>query len=112
MHAAFRRLKAEVEEGKQGLQAAVDKTKHWRRSTEEHQASAEQSAGQASQLQVCTDSHIHVVCTAQPRCSIGSEVIVVSTAQFPPCVHEHMLGCLNVFKASTARAAGHLQQLL
>ncbi len=41
-----------AQDSRQGLQSAVHKVKHWRRSTEEHQALLEQSAGHSSQLQV------------------------------------------------------------
>ena len=77
MHAVLRHLKAEVEEGKQGLQAAVDKSRQWRRSTEEHQAVAEQSASQISQLQVCPQSGVTGVSIAlHTDCAQGNDAVI------------------------------------
>ena len=60
-----RDLKAQAQETREGLESAVGKTRHWRRSTEEQQALLEQSSGHALQLQVkllsthCLHVHIH-----------------------------------------------------
>ncbi|KAA6428913.1 MAG: hypothetical protein FRX49_01023 [Trebouxia sp. A1-2] len=64
------RLKAQAQDSRQGLQDAVDKTKHWRRSTEEHQALLEQSAGHSSQLQADLEHVIEV--TGQLRQQLDS----------------------------------------
>ncbi|DBB05674.1 TPA: hypothetical protein ACH3X1_012287 [Trebouxia sp. C0004] len=63
-------LKAQAQDSRQGLQNAVNKTKQWRRSTEEHQALLEQSAGHSSQLQADLEHAIAV--TGQLRQQLDS----------------------------------------
>lgn len=55
-----RSLKEQLQDSRQGLESAVSKTHHWRRSTEEHQALLQQSSGHASQLQV---QSLNAACT-------------------------------------------------
>lgn len=76
---ACRRLKAQAQDSRQGLQDAVDKTKHWRRSTEEHQALLEQSAGHSSQLQVLNPTVVSIfACVLILLVSVD----IIVTAQF------------------------------
>lgn len=56
-----RDLKAQAQQTREGLQSAVGKTHHWRRSTEEQQALLKQSSGHALQLQV-THPSTHTSC--------------------------------------------------
>ncbi|KAL0022501.1 hypothetical protein WJX79_002808 [Trebouxia sp. C0005] len=67
------RLKAQAQDSRQGLQDAVDKTKHWRRSTEEHQALLEQSAGHSSQLQADLEHVIEVTGVSHQESEAMSE---------------------------------------